>query len=204
LGRRERRCAGTGEALNEDRLVRLALGPQGLTPDVAAKLPGRGVWVKATREAVGLAAKRGGFARGLKTAVTVPPDLGDQIEAALARRCLDHLGLARKAGALALGFESVSAALSAGKAFLVIEAADGAADGRDKILGLARRGALRVLGCFTSAELGVALGRDRVVHGCLLQERLVRRLAVDLDRLSGFRALTPADWGRADRTPPGE
>lgn len=158
----------------------------------------------ATREAVALAAKKGGFARGLKTAVTAPPDLSDQIDAALGRRCLDHLGLARKAGALALGFESVLAAVGSGKAYLVIEAADGAADGRDKILGPSRRAALRVVGCFSSAELGVALGRDRVVHGCLLQERLARRLAVDLDRLAGFRALTPADWGPMDWTLPGE
>ncbi len=194
----------TGAGLSEDRLVRLALGPQGLVPDVAAKLPGRGVWVTATREAVTLASKKGGFARGLKTAVKASPDLSDQIEAALARRCLDHLGLARKAGALALGFEGVSAAVSAGKAHLLIEAADGAADGRDKIMGPARRAGLRVVGCFSSAELGVALGRDRVVHGCLLQERLARRLAVDLDRLAGFRAMAPADWGPVDWIQPGE
>ncbi len=185
----------TGESQAEDKLVRLGLGPDGvLVPDVAAKLPGRGVWVSATRAAVTLAAKKGGFARGLKTAVTLPTDLGDRIEAALFKRCLDHVGLARRAGALGLGFEAVAAALRGGEARLLLEAADGSADGRDKLLGPARRDGVFVAGCFTAAELGVALGRDRVVHACLLQERLARRLAVDLGRLAGFRALWPPDW----------
>jgi predicted RNA-binding protein YlxR (DUF448 family)/ribosomal protein L30E len=186
--------------LPEDGLVRLAQSPEGvLTPDVAAKLPGRGVWVTATRAAVELAAKRGGFARGLKGPVAPVPDLVDQIEAALVRRCLGQLGLARRAGALALGFDSTVAALRASKAYLLLEASDGSADGREKTLGPARRDGVFVAGCFTAEELGVALGRDRVVHACLLQERLARRLAVDLGRLAGFRALTPPDW-----YPPGE
>jgi uncharacterized protein len=175
--------------------VRLGLGPDGvLVADVAAKLPGRGVWVSATREAVGVATKKGGFARGLKTAVKAPPELPDLIEAALAKRCLDQIGLARRAGALGLGFEAVAAALKAGEARLLIEARDGSADGRDRLLPGALRAGLRVAGCFSAEELGVALGRDRVVHACVLQERFGRRLAVDLDRLGGFRALWPPDW----------
>ena len=50
----------------------------------------------------------------------------------------DDLGLARRSGALILGFDQISKAL-AGKSppRLLIEAADGAADGRRKLLGVA-------------------------------------------------------------------
>jgi predicted RNA-binding protein YlxR (DUF448 family)/ribosomal protein L30E len=180
--------------------VRFVLAPDGqFVPDVAAKLPGRGVWVRATRDAIGLAAKKGSFARGLKAQVQVPATLADTTEAALSRRCLELIGLARRAGALALGHETVEADLKAGKAFLVIEASDAAADGRDKVLRIAAAAGVAATGCFTAAELGVALGRDRVVHACVHQERMAQRLATDFGRLGGFRPLFPAAWPHPER-----
>src|SRR5690349_1759018 len=91
--RRERRCVASGEAMEEARLVRFALGPDDvIVPDVAAKVPGRGVWVEASHAAVETARKKGGFARSLKQSVKVPEDLADQTETLLAKRCLDQLG----------------------------------------------------------------------------------------------------------------
>ncbi|MET0546416.1 MAG: RNA-binding protein [Caulobacterales bacterium] len=194
---RERRCAATGERTSDDRLVRFALDPAGLvTPDIVAKLPGRGVWTLAERAAVEAATAKGGFARGFKRAVSVTPALADRVEALLARRCLDFLGIARGAGELILGSDSVDAAIRKEKPQWLIEASDGAADGRDKLLGLARGmyGPVRVAGCFTAEELGVALGRDRVVHAAIPMGRLAHRWTVDIGRLSGFRAIIPADW----------
>jgi hypothetical protein len=50
------------------------------------------------------------------------------------------------------------------------------------------------VGCFSGEELGVALGRERVIHACLLQERLALAWAADVDRLAGFRAIVPDSW----------
>lgn len=195
---RERKCIATGAVLPEAELVRFAVGPDGvITPDVAAKLPGRGVWVGATRQNLELAAKKGGFARSLKGPVKVPEGLADQTETLLARRCLDHIGLMRRAGALASGFDQVEAAIRAGKAYILIEAADGAEDGREKLLklfaGLWNRPA-PVVGCYNAAELGMALGRDRVIHACVLQERMAQGWAAEIGRLSGFRSIVPGSW----------
>jgi hypothetical protein len=189
--------------LPEAALVRFAAGPDGsIVPDAGAKLPGRGVWVRAEREAVTQAVKRNAFARSLKHAVTAAPDLPERTEAALARRVLERLGLARRAGALALGFEAVESAVRSGSAKVLIEASDAAADGREKILRRAQ--ALEpprpVLGCFAAAELGMALGRDRVVHACVLQDGMAQRLTEDMDRLGGFRALVPAVWPNPPRS----
>lgn len=193
--------------LPEERLVRFVLGPEDrIVPDVAAKLPGRGVWVRAERAAIERAVKRGGFARSLKQQAEAPRDLADQVESLLARRCLDLLGLMRRAGALAAGFDKVEAAIRRARPHALIEASDGAADGRDKLfrLALGLWGALpHVSAAFAAAEMGVALGRDHVVHAVVLDERMAQRWAAEIGRLSGFRAIVPASWPDSWRAPEG-
>src|SRR3954467_10471357 len=135
---RERRDIVTGEVMEEARLIRFVAGPDGVVvPDLARKLPGRGLWVAADRASVETAAKKGLFARAAKAKVAAAPDLPDLVESLLKRRLLSGLGLARRAGDLTSGFEKVSAAIAAGKAAWLIEASDGAADGRRKLLGKA-------------------------------------------------------------------
>ena len=197
--RGERRCIASGESQAEARLIRFALSPDGVvTPDVASKLPGRGAWVRADRESLQLACRKGAFSRAFKAETkVVADDLADQTEALLARRCLDQLGLARRAGALALGATQVEGAIRARTALVLVEAADGAEEGREKLMslhiGLWGRPPAAV-GCFSAADLGVALGRERVIHACLLQERMALAWAVDIGRLAGFRAIVPGSW----------
>ncbi len=198
---RERRDIVSGEVMPEERLVRFVAGPDGsVVPDVARKLPGRGLWVEAKREAVQTAAKRGGFSRAAKTKLTASPDLGDVVERLLKTRLLAGLGLARRAGDLILGFEKVAAAVSAGKAAWLIEAADGADDGRRKMLQVVRRAqgaglsAPRLIGLFGSEELGLALGLGNVIHLAFLAGRGAERWTLDVERLSGFCPLLPQSW----------
>ena len=198
---RERRDIVSGAVLPEARLIRFVAAPDGtVVPDLAVKLPGRGMWCEATREAVAAAVRRGGFSRSAKTKLTAAPDLADLVERLLARRCLEHLGLAKREGVLISGFEKTLAAISAGKAAWMIEAADGGADGRRKLLAAARRVAPppRLCGAFSSAELGLALGGETVIHVCLLAGRRAQRWTEEVGRLAGFRPLLPEDW-REDR-----
>ena len=195
---RERRCIVTGQSGDETNLIRFALGPDGvIVPDVASKLPGRGAWVRADRASVEQAVKKGAFARGFKADVKASPELAVQTEALLAKRCLDQLGLARRAGAIAIGATQVDAALRAKPALLLIEAEDGAEEGREKLMslhiGLWGRPP-PAAACFKAEDLGVALGRERVIHACLLQERLATGWAADIGRLAGFRAIVPSSW----------
>jgi uncharacterized protein len=198
---RERRDLVSGEVMPEERLVRFVAGPQGMVvPDVARKLPGRGLWVAATREAVDQAARKGGFSRAAKAKLAAPADLADQVENLLKTRLLAGLGLARRAGDLILGFEKAESAIEGGKAAWMVEASDGAQDGRRKLLQSARRAAEsgrpspRLFGVFSSEELGLALGLGNVIHVALLAGRGAERWTVDVERLSGFRPLTPLSW----------
>jgi predicted RNA-binding protein YlxR (DUF448 family) len=194
---RERRDIVSGEVRAEAELIRFVVGPDGqAVPDLARKLPGRGMWVAADRVSVEAAAKKGAFARSAKAPVKAPADLADQVAALLRARILNALGLARKAGDLTSGFEKVSSTIASGKAAWLIEASDGAADGRGKLLRLARHQspAPGVVGVFTSAELGLALGGENVIHTAFLAGRAAERWAEDVRRLAGFSPLLPEDW----------
>jgi uncharacterized protein len=194
---RERRDLASGQVRDEAGLIRFVVGPDGcVVPDLARKLPGRGLWVAADRASVDLAARKGLFSRAAKTKVSAPADLSDQVAALLRRRLLDGLGLAKRSGAITSGFEKVRAALTGGKVAWLIEASDGAADGRAKVLGLARniRPEPGVFGVFTSDELGLALGAENVIHTALLAGRASGGWTSDVQRLAGFSPLLPPSW----------
>lgn len=189
---RERRCIASGEVREEADLLRFAIGPDDeLVPDIAAKLPGRGIWVSADRGSVEKAASKGLFNRGAGRAVKVPEGLSDCLEALLEARALSLLGLARRAGDLALGFDASKLALKAGKPAWRIEASDGALDGRGKLDRLceAAWGNVPVAACFSAEQLGLALGRGPVVHAVLNEGSHSRSFGVNLRKLSGFRPL---------------
>ena len=194
---RQRRDIVTGEVMEEARLVRFVADPGGVvTPDLARKLPGRGIWVAATRASVDTAAKKGLFARSAKAKLTAAPDLADQVEGLLKRRLLSGLGLARRSGDLASGFEKVSASIQGGRCAWLIEASDGAPDGRRKMLAVVRRQARPpgVFALFSAEELGLALGLENVIHTAFLAGRAAERWASDVQRLSGFCPLLPQSW----------
>lgn len=158
---RERRCAASGETKPEEALIRLAIAPDGgLVPDLAAKLPGRGVWVTADRSSIERAVKTGGLARSAKCKIGVPDGLADQIEGLLEQRALSLLGLARRAGMLASGFDAAKLALKAGKPAWRIEALEASSDGRTKLdrLCQAAWGDVPVAGCFPRPRWEQRLG----------------------------------------------
>ena len=194
---RERRDAVSGEVMAEERLVRFAAAADGgVVPDLARKLPGRGIWIAATREAVEQAVKRNAFARSAKAPLRPAADLADQVASLLRQRLLAGLGLARRAGDLTFGFEKASSAVEAGRVAWLVEASDGAADGRRKMMQAAGRTSSppRLLGAFTSDELSLALGLGPVIHLGFLAGGSARRWTVDVERYAGFGPLLPPEW----------
>ena len=194
---RQRRDLVSGQVMEEARLIRFVAGPDGVVvPDLARKLPGRGLWVAADRVSVETAARKGGFSRSAKAKLSAPADLADQVDRLLAKRVLDGLGLARRAGDLTSGFEKALAAIAAGKAAWMIEANDGAEDGRRKLLQASRRVPRppRLTGLFTADELSLALGLGNVIHLVFLAGRGAERWTTEVERLSGFRPLLPESW----------
>jgi predicted RNA-binding protein YlxR (DUF448 family) len=189
---RERRDIVSGEVMPENRLIRFAAAPDGtVVPDVAAKLPGRGLWVAASKAAIVTAVEKKLFGKAAKANVSAASDLPARAEAALVQRMIGDLGLARRSGVLVLGFDNVLRALEGPKPpKALIEAFDGSADGKRKLYAASHRLELEcvVIETLTSAELGLALGRENVIHAAVQPGGLAERLIFDAQRLSGFRA----------------
>ena len=181
----ERRCVVTGEVQPKAGLIRFVLSPDGIvTPDLAGKLPGRGIWVTATKDCLAKATTKGLFARGAKAAAQVPEGLADMVTAGMARRVVDLISLERKAGYAICGFEKVKGWLADGKAKVLLQASDGSDRGKGKLW--TPEGG-RWFGCLTANELGQAFGRDSVVHAALAAGGLTKRVVEEAAKLNGLR-----------------
>jgi uncharacterized protein len=168
---RERLCVATRTVRPITDLIRFVVGPdQEAIPDIKCKLPGRGVWVTATRDAIEDAIRRGAFARGFKRDVRLPAELAARTEQLLQRAVLDALAIAGKAGLVASGFAKATAALEHEDVVALVHAAEAAPDGVRKLDAIVRhRGrSLPVIEFLTSAQLDLALNRPNVVHAALL------------------------------------
>jgi len=182
----ERRCIVTGDVQPKAGLIRFVVGPEGIVvPDLAGKLPGRGIWVTADRELIRKAAAKGLFSRAARAPVQAPEDLDELVERGQAKRVVELVSLARKAGGAVAGFEKVKGWLADGKARVLLQASDGSERGKGKLW--TPEGG-RWFGCLTSAELGLAFGRDSVIHGALAAGRLSARVVEEAAKLSGLRA----------------
>ncbi len=195
-----RRCIATGQVLPRSALLRIALGPDGtLLPDVCGDLPGRGLWITPARDMIDRARKKNLFARAAKSPVRITGDLAEQAEALVLRRCLDSLGLARRAGQLVAGFEKAKASLVAGRAAVLVQACDAGEDGRRKLRDLANRqpGVLVVDELFLKSELGQTLGREESVHIAVASGGLADKFMAECGRLQALRGTPGLDSGRS-------
>ncbi|QIG96068.1 MULTISPECIES: RNA-binding protein [Bradyrhizobium] len=172
-----RMCAVSREVRPIDELIRFVVAPTGeVIPDLKRKLPGRGLWVSASRRSVAEAVRRHQFSKGFKRDVRVAPTLPTDTDALLVRSVTEALAMAAKAGQVVSGFGKVEDALNRNETAALIHASDGAADGIRKLDAIVRqRGEKRgespvipVVNVLTSEELDLALGRSNVIHAALL------------------------------------
>lgn len=182
----ERRCIATGVSGPKSGLIRFVAGPDGqIVPDLAAKLPGRGIWVTADRSALDRAETKRLFSRAAGAPVEVPTGLADGVETLLAARVTDLISLARKAGRAVCGFEKVKGWLMTGEARMLLQASDGSERGKTRLRPPEGEGAF--LGVLTASELGLAFGREHVIHAALAAGGLADKVREDAMRLSGVR-----------------
>lgn len=161
-----RRCLATRETLPPERLIRFCVSPdRALVPDLARKLPGRGLWVTADKDLIAEAVAKGLFAKAAHAKLTYPDDLDALIRTLFVKRLQSLLGFAKKAGLVVSGFEKSAEALTKKQAFCLLEATDAATDGREKLNRL--RGDTPVLSVLSADETARALGAGMGVHTVL-------------------------------------
>lgn len=190
----ERKCIATGEVRPKAEMIRFVVGPEGqAVPDILGKLPGRGIWVSADRAALDKAANRKLFSRSAKQPVSVPDGLVAEVEAQLARRVVDLISLARKSGRAVAGYEKVKDWLTKGEARVLIQSSDGSARGKSK---LSTPYGGTYIGWLTADELGLAFGRQTVIHGALASGGLTDRVVEEAARLRNLRVQDDGGRGR--------
>lgn len=192
----ERRCIVTGDVGPKNGLVRFVLGPDGMIyPDLAEKLPGRGIWVTSERTVLEKAVAKGLFARAARSQVTLPENLCQIVEDGLAHRVVELISLSRKTGHAVCGFEKVKGWLADGKAKVLLQASDGSERGKGKLW---TPPGGRWFGCLTASELGLAFGRDHAIHGALAAGGLTPRVIREAARLAGLRKQDGGDTAMKD------
>ncbi len=172
-----RMCAVSREVRPIDELIRFVVSPSGdIVPDLKRKLPGRGMWISASRKVLAEAVRRHQFKKAFKRDLRIPPTLQDDVEALLVRSVTEALGICAKAGQIVAGSAKVEASLREGKVEVLIHASDGAEDGIRKLDALARQNGgnrgdgpqIPIVTALKSAELDLALTRSNVIHAALL------------------------------------
>lgn len=182
----QRRCIATGAVQPKTGLVRFVVGPdRAIVPDIAGKLPGRGIWVAADRVALEHAVAKKLFARSARQSVIVPPDLVAVTEDLMARRVTGLLALARKGGTAIAGYEKVREASVAGSVAVLLQARDGSVTQMARIR--PPKGEKAHITCLYAAELGLAFGRENVIHAALAAGGLCERIVEEATRLAGMR-----------------
>lgn len=198
--RSERRCIATGESGARRGLIRFVVAPDAtLVPDLSEKLPGRGLWVSSERSALEHSVAKKLFSKAARMQVIVPEGLLALLEDLLVKHLQQALALARKAGLATAGFTLTETRLRQGPVAALIEASDGSARQLSKLRGLS--GSATVINALTGAELGVAFGRDHVIHGALTAGGVTDRVLRESQRLTGLRPNVDAD--DPDRVIPG-
>ncbi|HLH97748.1 MAG TPA: RNA-binding protein [Xanthobacteraceae bacterium] len=194
-----RYCAATGVVRPVADMIRFVVTPDG-TPvaDLKRRLPGRGLWITASRTALRSAVARKIFGRGFRRDVRLAPDLVEQTERLIEQSALAALSMVHKAGKVAIGFVRTGEAIAHEDVVALLHAADAAPDGARKLdAALSRRhqGApgIAVIETFTSAQLDLALGRSNVVHAALLAGRESDTFVARAGLLDRFRAGGPAE-----------
>lgn len=184
----ERKCIATGQVQDPSGMIRFVVGPEGQTvPDIHGKLPGRGMWVTSTKEALEMAIKRNAFSRSAKQQVSTPDSLFEQVDKLLSRRLVDLISMARKAGQAVTGYEKVKGLLETDRARILLQASDGSERGKSRLR--SPEGKDVFIGCLSAHELGLAFGRESVIHGALMAGGLSQQVKTEGIRLKGVRGL---------------
>ena len=182
----ERRCIVTGESGDARGLIRFVVGPDAqIVPDIAGRLPGRGIWVSADRTAIDRAEGKKLFARAARQQVVIPEGLGDLVEGLVAKRVIELLSLARKSGQAIAGYEKCRDLAMKDDMMVLIQAYDGSERGKTKLR--PPDGPDSYIGCLSAQELGLAFGREHVIHAALRAGGLSQAVVEEAARLQGLR-----------------
>jgi uncharacterized protein len=194
----QRTCIATGETGAPERMIRFVVGPEGdVVPDLARRLPGRGLWVKAERAAVERAVAKNLFARAARASVKPASDLAERVERLLLERALADLSRARRAGRAVAGFVKVEQMVGQRRAGLLVVADEADGDGLGKLKAASRENGLPIARLGDAAALGGIFGREQAVYVAVARDdaggAFIERIEAGAARWRGYRLNSSLD-----------
>jgi len=183
-----RTCIVTGVQDAPERMIRFVVGPDTeIVPDLARRLPGRGLWLKAERSVVEQAIAKRAFSKAARAPVKAAPELADRVERLLRERALEDLARARRAGRAVAGFVRVEQMIGRKLAGLLVVADEADGDGLSKLQ--ASGLPLQRLGDATA--LGGVFGREQSVYVAVAHDdrsgQFIQRIAGGAARWRHYR-----------------
>lgn len=181
----ERKDIVSGKVMEKEKLLRFVLAPDlTVVPDFKKKLPGKGIYVENSQNALKLAVAKNLFAKAAKQKAKVSEDLVQMVETILRKKGLDAVSLARKAGILVTGMEKVLDALKKDNVAFVLEASDAGSDGHNRVMLLAKN--LEVFRLYDIEELDTALNKANTVHVAFTKSEMAKMVYNEFKRLANF------------------
>ena len=179
----QRRCLVSRTHDAPCHMIRFVVGPEGsIVADLAARLPGRGMWLKADRTVLEDGQLARIFSRAARQKVNVPEGLLESLKDGLAKRLLDGISLGRRAGEAVCGFQKCRERIVAGRVGVVICAAGASQDEVARLLSGQRE--LPVV-WVPGDILAASFGRERAVYAVMAPGALAERLKAEYKRFAG-------------------
>lgn len=185
-----RKCIVSNETFNKDELLRFVEIDGQIIPDLAKKLPGRGVYVTNSSNMLKKAIEKKLFSKALKKNVGENISLHEMVVNIVRNQGLSSVNIARKAGVLITGFEKVKNLIISGKAAFILEANDAGDDGHNRIVLLAK--GLEVFTMYNIEELDKALNRVNTVHVAFKKSEMSNKVYKDFSKIRDFLG----KWGK--------
>ncbi len=190
-----RTCIVTRAEKSPDEMIRFVVGPENqVFPDLKRKLPGRGVWVTATRKVLEEAVSKKLFARGFKDKVQADENLPQLVEDLLRQTALQALAMAKKAGLVATGQAKAEAMIRDGASLALLQASDAGTDGVKKLAAALKaqkvyeEREIMLINEFTSEELDKTLNGTNTMYVALLKGGASKKLVKLMNRLMNYKA----------------
>lgn len=185
-----RKCIATSDVLEKTEMLRFVLSPDNvITPDIKAKLPGRGAWVIADRTQVEKAIDKGLFKKAFKRKkVDALDGMTDLIDDLLKRDVFDALSICRKSGDLQMGHLKAEESILSGRTRIYVVANDAGKDTRKKLTAKMRTIVEKkgkkcyIIDHFSTAELAACLGQQKTYHVAIKTGSLAMSLLAKIEK----------------------
>lgn len=182
----ERKCILDGLVKPINELLRFVDIDNVLLPDFNKKLPGKGMYITNNRFSLVKAVEKKLFQKVSHHNLKIDADFVEMVEQLLKQKALDSINMARKSGILITGYEKVREAIKKNNIEFLIEATDGAADGKEKMVLLAKT--IEIFNLFSIDELDKTLNKVNTVHLAILKNKVSESVYLHLKKYQNFIA----------------